>query len=140
MTTLLSRATLIYISLLFLFIGTLVELLLLGHFEDVWQLVPLIILGAALLCFAILQFSTSDILALIFRIIMVGSMVSGLLGVWFHLKANYEFEVEMYPNIGGWKLVTEMLTGAIPALAPGSMVVVGLIGILYTLEKSNNHE
>ncbi|MEQ9300488.1 MAG: hypothetical protein RIF33_18080 [Cyclobacteriaceae bacterium] len=123
-----------------LLLGTSSELLLLGHFEDNWQLVPVIVLGIAIPTLAAIHWLGLTQLILPFRGIMLASILSGVLGVWFHLEANYEFETEMYPTLGGWKLLSEMMTGAIPALAPGSMVVVGLIGLLYTYEKSNEHE
>ena len=67
------------------------------------------------------------------------SIVSGGLGVWFHLKANFEFEMELHPSLEGWELLKESLSGAIPALAPGSMVALGLVGHLFTLSTSNNN-
>ena len=30
--------------------------------------------------------------------------------------------------MGGWELVLESLTGALPALAPGTMIYLGLLG------------
>ncbi len=123
-----------------LLIGTLMELVLLGHFEDAWQMVPLVILASAILCFTGLYFTLHRLLLQAYKLIMTAAMFSGVLGVWFHLEANYEFETEMYPKLGGFELLSEMLSGAIPALAPGSMVAVGLVGWLYVLEKPNQHE
>jgi len=59
---------------------------------------------------------------------MVIYIVSGGLGIYFHIRSNVEFELEMYPSMGGWELVRESLTGALPALAPGTMIYLGLLG------------
>ena len=36
------------------------------------------------------------------------------------------------PTLAGKEMVAEMLTGAFPALAPGTMALLGLIGLLLT--------
>jgi hypothetical protein len=59
-------------------------------------------------------------------------VASGLLGIWFHYQGNVEFELEMYPTIGGVKLFWEAMKGATPALAPGTMIQLGLLGLLFT--------
>jgi hypothetical protein len=38
----------------------------------------------------------------------------------------------MYPSLGGVQLVRETLTGATPVLAPGSMTLLGLVGLAHT--------
>lgn len=112
--------------------GTFIELLLLGHYEDQWQLVPIILVALGALTFLFNKLN-SKWLTKMFRALMILCVISGVLGVWFHLKANIEFEKEMYPSISGWELVKESLSGAIPALAPGSMVPLGLLGYLFTM-------
>jgi hypothetical protein len=42
------------------------------------------------------------------------------------------FELEMNPSAGGTQLVWESLSGAMPALAPGTLFQLGLVGLLYT--------
>jgi hypothetical protein len=59
--------------------------------------------------------------------LMIGA---GLLGMWLHYDSNVEFELEMTPSIGAADLFRESMTGAIPALAPGTMIQLGLIGLL----------
>lgn len=135
-----AQSKLLIASFTLLLLGTCSELLLLGHFEDNWQLVPVIILGIAIPTLAAIQWLGFRQLTLPFRVLMFASILSGLLGIWFHLEANYEFEIEMYPTLRGWDLLSEIMTGAIPALAPGGMVAIGLIGILYTYQKSQTHE
>jgi hypothetical protein len=60
-------------------------------------------------------------------------VVGGLVGVWLHYDGNVEFELEMYPTRRGLVLFWEALRGATPALAPGSLSLLGLVGLLATL-------
>ena len=109
-------------------VGTGAELLLLGHFEDSRQLVPLALFGLGLVLVGFLAVSRRAWGVRAFRGLMVIYVVSGGLGIYFHIGSNVEFEREMYPSMGGWELVRESLTGALPALAPGTMVYLGLLG------------
>ena len=59
-------------------------------------------------------------------------IVAGVVGVWFHYSGNTEFELEMYPTMAGWELFKESMMGATPALAPGAMVQLGLIGLAWS--------
>jgi hypothetical protein len=63
---------------------------------------------------------------------MVLSMVAGLVGLLLHYKGNVEFELEMYPDLSGWKLFKDSMMGATPALAPGAMLQIGLVGLAWT--------
>ena len=66
-------------------------------------------------------------------------MLSAGIGIFFHLKVNIEFELEMYPNMKGLTLIWESLKGATPALAPGTMLASGMIGLLYLrVSKTDN--
>ncbi len=44
-----------------------------------------------------------------------------------------EFEKELHNHTSGLNLLLETLSGALPALAPGSMIVYAFIGYLYIL-------
>ncbi len=112
-------------------IGTGVELALLGHFEDWVQLSPLLLLVAGLVV-AIWQVATpgaASVRALQF--VMVLFVANGLVGVGYHYAGNDEFERELYPGIEGLTLVGQALAGATPVLAPGSMMLLGLVGLTY---------
>jgi|TARA_B100001146_G_scaffold130896_1_gene114984 hypothetical protein len=61
---------------------------------------------------------------------MMGYLLSGVVGLYLHLKANVEFELELRPTMANAELILETLMGAIPALAPGEMVQLGLLGLL----------
>jgi hypothetical protein len=113
-------------------VGTLTELLLLEHFEDAWQWAPIALLAAALLTLAWHGLERGPASLNVLRAVMVLSMVSGLVGLLLHYKGNVEFELEMYPDLAGWKLFKDSMMGATPALAPGAMLQIGLVGLAWT--------
>lgn len=121
------------VTLLFMMLGTAMELYLLDHYEDTLQLIPLLCIGLSLLVFIVLFFKKTKSLRLIFQILMGLTALSGILGAYLHFQANYEFEQEMKPTAGTWDLLTESLSGALPTLAPGSMIVLALIGYSYLI-------
>jgi hypothetical protein len=105
------------------------ELLLIGHVEDRLQLVPVGLLGAGAIAVAWHAVRSSALSLRIVRVLMALFVGSGVLGVGLHYRGNHEFELEMYPSLTGIELVRKTLTGATPVLAPGSMAVLGFIGL-----------
>lgn len=111
--------------------GISVELLLLEHVGDVWQLIPLclLVIGIAVVAWHARAPSASSARTL--RALMILFVLSGLLGVFLHYRGNVEFELEQNPRATRWALFREAMMGATPALAPGVMVQIGLLGLLY---------
>jgi hypothetical protein len=113
--------------------GTVVELLLLKHDEDAIQLVPLVLLGvglASVLWHAVRPGTTS---ARVVRMVMTAFVAAGLAGVYYHYRANVEFQLETDPSLAGAALLWKVLAAkAPPALAPGVMIQFGLLGLTYT--------
>lgn len=112
-------------------LGAGLELILLDHIEDIWQWIPLIVMGISFPLILSIHFEWIAGLEKIFGILMYISAASAALGLFFHLKANFEFEQEMYPALGKLELFLKSLKGATPSLAPGTMLAIGMIGILY---------
>ena len=113
-------------------IGLGTELLLLNHFEEWRQQVPLVLLALGLILLAARMFYRGAIILRLFRWTMLAFVLGGIVGLWFHLSSNMEFELEMHPTLSGLELLFKALSGAMPALAPGALVQLGLIGFLYT--------
>jgi len=113
--------------------GTVVELLLLEHFEDVSQWIPIgLIAGAlALLCAHAVARSRATVRSI--QAMMIVFIGSGLLGTWLHYKGNADFELEITPTMAGWTLFSTSMAGATPVLAPGTMIQLGLIGLAWSL-------
>jgi hypothetical protein len=112
--------------------GTVAELLLIGHDESAAQFVPLALLTAGLLTGgAVLAAPTAGGLRVL-QLLTLAFLLSGILGVGLHYQGNEEFELEMYPSMSGLELLSKTLTGATPVLAPGSMSLLGVIGLAFT--------
>jgi hypothetical protein len=113
-------------------VGTGIELVLLEHTEDVQQWIPLALFGLGFLLFLPLLLRPTAGWLRAFAFCMVVFIASGLLGTWFHYEGNVEFELERTPELSGLALFKAAMGGATPALAPGTMIQLGLIGLLYT--------
>ena len=124
------RVLLLFILLLGL-LGSAAELILLGHYEDWKQWVPLTLLFGALSLFAVYGLTRSGRVLRVIRWVSVTFVIAGVTGIVLHYRGNVEFEREMYPSMGGLKLVWEALRGATPALAPGTMIQLGLVALAY---------
>ena len=112
-------------------VGTGVELLLLKHFEDKWQTAPLALLGAAVLVIVWHAISACRASLRTFQATMLLFTVSGAVGVLQHFRGNVEWELERSPGAAGVELFRLAVMGATPTLAPGTMLQLGLIGLLY---------
>ena len=115
-------------------LGTGAELLLIGHYEDPWQIAPLGLFAAGLVAVAWQGVSRGPAGVRALQIVMALFVASGGLGVYLHYAGNIEFERELDPEVSGFALFKEAMRGATPALAPGTMVLLGLIGLVYTHE------
>ena len=110
-------------------VGAIADLLLLGHTEEVWQWIPVALLGAGIPVAAAV-FRATSIRIRVLRILLCGYILAGLIGAFLHMKGNAEFEKELNPAIGVTTLIGEVLTGAFPAVAPLQMIHLALLGLL----------
>ena len=120
--------------------GTGTELLLLEHYEDTWQIVPLVLIGLALVTLAAHAVLRCSGTIVAIQIVMALSVASGVIGVALHYRGNAEFEREMYPSIRGFELFWKSMMGATPALAPGTMTLLGLLGLIYSYRHPSLHQ
>ena len=67
-----------------------------------------------------------------FQAIMAIFIISGLAGLYFHYAGNVEFAIERDSSLSGVALAWKALRGATPALAPGALAQLGLLGLAYT--------
>ena len=109
-----------------------IDLVVLGHFEDARQRVPLVLLPAGLLVVAWHRIRPGYPGARLLQATMALFIASGVLGLWFHYSGNLAFELELHPSLAGWELLRETLSGATPTLAPALMVQLGLLGLIHT--------
>jgi hypothetical protein len=62
---------------------------------------------------------------------MTGFLLAGVVGIGLHVRGNIEFARELYPSMAGIELVKKTLTGATPVFAPGSLALLGLVGLAH---------
>ena len=114
-------------ALLFMIVGSLLELYLLDHYEDTWQLIPILSVGTTLVTLLILFLKKTKKLINLFKAVLILTALSGVYGVYLHLQSNFE-------------LITDSLSGALPTLAPMSLVVLACIGYSYLILIQQQHE
>ena len=118
--------------LLFGLIGTATELLLLKHYEDVWQLPPLILIAAGLAIAGWQLARPSRTSLRLLRLTMVAFVVSGAAGVALHYQGSLAFQLELDPTQSQSELFWKVMRAqAPPALAPALMAQLGLLGLIY---------
>jgi hypothetical protein len=113
-------------------IGTVTELILLEHYEQALQFVPLvlIVLGMGVLAWHMLQPGTGSLRAL--QIVMVLFALAGFAGMAAHFNGSAEYQLELNPDMSNWELLDKILHAhAPPLLAPGMMLWMGLLGLAY---------
>jgi hypothetical protein len=116
-------------------LGILLELLLMEHFENGWQLIPVVLLAGSVVALPILVKTRARSLLLLFRFIMLLFVASGILGVWLHYDGQAEFKQELKPDLTPGQLAWEVIFhGGLtpPLLAPGAMAYLGLHGLICT--------
>jgi hypothetical protein len=124
---------LVLVLLTFGMIGTGADLLLLNHHEDVWQMVPLLLLAAGLAAATFVAVRPTPMSVRGLRWTMTLFVVTGFLGLGLHFNGNSEFQREIDPSLSGWALFVKVVTAkAPPALAPASMIQLGLLGLVVT--------
>ena len=120
------------LALVFIGAGGLeVELLLLEHWDSAVQYTPLVLLVVVLAAVLLVWRRPSPVTVRFFQAVMGLCVVAGVVGIVLHYRGNVEFELEHEP-LQGWTLFWEAIRGATPALAPGAMAQLGLLGLVYS--------
>jgi hypothetical protein len=118
---------------LFVMGAVVTELFLLQHIEEWRQILPIAVIGIGVLLLLVQLVRPSAAGIVTLRVLMVLMIGTGLLGVYFHYAGNLEFQMEMDATQHGWELMKKVLEAKTPpALAPGALAQIGLLGLLYT--------
>jgi hypothetical protein len=123
--------------LVFGLVGTVTELVLLGHYEQLMQLVPviLIVVALAVVVWHVMRHDTGSLYAL--QVVMALFVLAGFAGVAAHFHGSLEFQLDLNPEMSTWELVEKILRAkAPPVLAPGMMLQFGLLGLAYAYSES----
>jgi len=113
-------------------VGLLVELLLIDHMETWIQWIPLVVLLSGLASCIWVALRPGKASFRTFQAIMAIFIVAGVAGLYFHYAGNVEFAIERDATLSGLRLAWKSLRGATPALAPGALAQLGLLGLAYT--------
>lgn len=122
-------------------VGTVAELLLLGHDEGILQFIPLVLIGIGLVLVSWHAKTRTSSSLMMMRSIMVAFVASGLLGIALHYRGSMEFHKEVDPSMHGFELFMKVMQSkAPPALAPAVMVYLGLLGLVCTYNDKDRSE
>ena len=102
------------------------------HTEGIWQKLPLALLSGGLVSLGWHRIRPGRTALTAVRLVMILVLAGGPAGLLLHYRGNVEFELEMHPGASGLGLFWEAIRGATPALAPGTMMLFGALGLLYT--------
>jgi hypothetical protein len=118
-------------------VGTVTELVLLEHYEQPLQFVPLILIVAAVpvLAWEFRRHDTASRRAV--QIVMGLFVLAGFVGFVAHFHGSAEYQLELNPEMSNWELLEKVLRAkAPPLLAPGMMLQLGLLGLAYVFSDS----
>ena len=128
------RRFLLVLSLL-IFLGTLVELFLVNHTEDLIQWVPFVLSGLSVLAILAAAVRRTRPTTFLLRACMILAIIGSGLGIYQHVSNNIAFEKEIHPNSAGRELIMKGLGGANPLLAPGMLAIAGLLALAATYKQ-----
>jgi uncharacterized membrane protein len=118
-------------------LGTVTELVLLEHYEQPLQFVPLVLIVAAV---SVLwwEFRRRDLASRrATQIVMALFVLAGFVGFAAHFEGAAEYQLELNPDMSNWELLEKILRAkAPPLLAPGMMLQLGLLGLAYVFSDS----
>jgi uncharacterized membrane protein len=113
-------------------LGTVTELVLLDHYEQPLQFVPLLLIVAAVgvLWWEVRRRDLASRRAT--QIVMALFVLAGFVGFAAHFLGSAEYQLELNPDMSNWELLEKILRAkAPPLLAPGMMLQLGLLGLAY---------
>jgi hypothetical protein len=113
--------------------GTLGDLLLLSHYEDRAQWIPLPLLAGALLSIAWHVARPTAASVRVLQGIMALVVVAAFAGMALHYNGAAAFQLEVDPSLSWWDVARKAARAqSPPILAPGAMLQLGLVGLAYT--------
>jgi hypothetical protein len=129
----LSRLHRFYLAFsIFIFAGSLVELVVINHTKETLQWMPFLLslLGIGLAGWELLRPGRRSQLAL--RLGMSGISLGSLVGTAVHVTGNLRFALEVNPNLNLGEQIAAALGGANPLLAPGVLGMAAVVALAAT--------
>lgn len=114
-------------------LGSATELVLLKHYENGWMVLPFVAITAGVLATAWRLARPGAASVKWLRVAMLPLVIGGGLGMVLHYNGGVEFQADMDPTLSRWHLFWKVVRmQAPPALAPGILVQLGLLGLVAT--------
>lgn len=111
-----------------IFVGSVLELILVDHTEETLQWIPFIISAVGVVAVLLVWVGPGPRSLWILRVVMILAMAASLLGVWLHFNSNLEFTREINPSFTLAESIWPALKGAHPLMAPGVLFLAGVLG------------
>jgi hypothetical protein len=116
------------------------ELLLLQHTGSVWELIPLVLIALALVILTWHAITQHPAGVRAVQGVMGLFLLAGVAGIALHYQSSMEFKLETNPALSGWALFWAVISAKTPpALAPGAMIQLGLLGLSYTYQHPSSY-
>ena len=122
---------LLLLSILLL-IGTVVELLLVNHKEDLVQLTPFFLCGLGAVAALLALFRPRRATVLTLRLCMALVVCGSLFGIYEHFANNVAFQREINPSAPIRDVLVHAVAGGNPLLAPGTLAVAAVLALAAT--------
>ena len=114
--------------------GLLVELVLLAHYDDLNQRIPLALLGVGIGVLLVDRLAPRAWTRRMIQLVMALFIGGGLLGMYLHFAGSRAFQLEMDPQMRGMTLLWHVLQAkSPPTLSPGTMAQMGILGLGYAV-------
>jgi len=113
----------------FIFLGSIAELLLIEHYEELPQWVPFLSSGVGLLSIITVWVNPGKETIRAMQIVMVLIAISSLTGIYLHFSGNLAFTREINPSYTLAESLLPALKGSYPLLAPGILFLGGILAL-----------
>jgi hypothetical protein len=115
-----------------IFVMTVAELVFLEHWNFTIQFLPFILSALGLITAGVAYFRPSRRVILFAQWSMILIAVCSLIGFYEHMGGNLTFWLEVQPDATTWELIEATFKGENPVLAPGILMLGGVIGATAT--------
>lgn len=116
----------------FIFVGSAAELVFIEHYEETVQFIPFGLSALGLVTVLLALRNPTGATLKWMRYSMAVIALGTLFGVYEHLEHNYEFALEISPNITTMQALVEALYGGSPFLAPGVFFLAAVLAYAAT--------
>jgi hypothetical protein len=124
--------TYLFALALFMFAGTVVELMAVEHYGSTVQLIPFALCALGAVAVAVVWIKATPVTVLGLRVLMLVTAGGSLFGLYEHLMGNYEFAHELHPRWSTYDLAVATFQGAAPMLAPGTLAIAASVAVAGT--------